>query len=108
MFRPLQVLILALVACASTAFVVPSWTAMRPAAASGRPLSVRGGQEEDVLLPSRGETGSSYVTAMRVSCYDGLSTRDDDLDFIPFFRHENAVKTAVREMALTCFFVVSV
>ncbi|CAM9408767.1 unnamed protein product [Ectocarpus sp. 6 AP-2014] len=39
MFRPLQVLILALVACASTAFVVPAWTAMRPAAASGRPLS---------------------------------------------------------------------
>ncbi|CAN0220073.1 unnamed protein product [Ectocarpus sp. 12 AP-2014] len=39
MFRPLQVLILALVACASTAFVVPAWTAVRPAAASGRPLS---------------------------------------------------------------------
>ncbi|CAM9290765.1 unnamed protein product, partial [Ectocarpus sp. 4 AP-2014] len=39
MFRPMQVLILALVACASTAFVVPAWTAMRPAAASGRPLS---------------------------------------------------------------------
>ncbi|CBN74180.1 ATP-dependent Clp protease adaptor protein ClpS [Ectocarpus siliculosus] len=39
MFRPLQVLILALVASASTAFVVPAWTAMRPAAASGRPIS---------------------------------------------------------------------